>query len=247
MTKKNLLILGATSSIARSAANAFAEKGFDLYLAGRDLGELQRISADLSIRHNTKVLHGLFDAQSFAKHPLFLQNVIGMMGGLEGVLLAFGDTGDHIDSVHHFEAAHTIIDRNFTGACSILTHCARHLSEQKRGFIIAISSVAGDRGRQSNYIYGAAKGALSIFLQGLRNRLHPEGVRVITIKPGFVDTPMTFGKPGVFLAASPKSVGHAIAKALDAKRDVVYIPGFWKYIMHVIKSIPEWIFKRLKL
>lgn len=247
MTKKSVLILGATSSIARGAAYAFAEKGYDLFLAGRDSHELKRLSNDIAIRYRCKVQHGLFDAEAFDRHSTFLNNVIALMGGLDGVLLAFGDLGEHLNAVYQFDQAHTIIDRNFTGACSILSHCANYLCEQKQGFIIGISSVAGDRGRQSNYIYGAAKGALTIFLQGLRNRLHPFGVRVITIKPGFVDTAMTFGKSGLFLVACPQKVGKTIVKSLNSKTDVLYIPGFWKYLMSIIKAIPESIFKKMKL
>ena len=115
------------------------------------------------------------------------------------------------------------------------------------GFIIALSSVAGDRGRQSNYIYGSAKGGLSVFLQGLRNRLFHSGVRVITIKLGFVDTAMTFGLPNLFLVASPQEVGKKIVKAVNRGRNVVYIPWFWRLIMGIICSIPECVFKRLKL
>ncbi len=247
MKNKTVLILGATSSIARAAANAFAEKGYALFLAGRHVDELERLAADIAIRHTAKVQYGAFEAEDFDSHSAFLQHVVTTIGPLDGVLLAFGTTGDHDAALHNFDAAQTIIHSNFTGACSILTHCANHLSAQKQGFIIALSSVAGERGRQSNYIYGAAKGGLSLFLQGLRNRLYPLGVRVITIKPGFVDTPMTFGKPGLFLVASPADVGKNIVETLDAKRDIVYIPGFWKYIMHIIKAIPESIFKRMKL
>ncbi len=140
-----------------------------------------------------------------------------------------------------------IIDSNFTGAASILSHCANHFESMKSGFIIGISSVAGDRGRQSNYVYGAAKGALSLYLQGLRNRLYPGGVRVITIKPGFVDTAMTYGLPGLFLVASPQYMGNRIVAALGKSADVVYLPWFWRYIMLIIKLIPEPIFKRMKL
>ena len=243
MKSKSVLILGATSSIARAAADAFAEKGYALYLAGRNTQELQRLATDISIRHGTKVRHGTFDAEDTGTHRDFLQNVISSTGNLEGILLAFGDLGEHDRAIHNFDAAQTIINRNFTGACSILTHCANYLSAEKRGFIIAVSSVAGDRGRQSNYIYGAAKGGLSLFIQGLRNRLHPYGVRVITVKPGFVDTPMTFGKPGLFLVANPQKVGKKIVEILDTKRDIVYIPGFWKYIMLITKAIPERLFK----
>lgn len=123
----------------------------------------------------------------------------------------------------------------------------RELRVKRRGFIIGISSVAGDRGRQSNYVYGAAKGALSLYLQGLRNRLYPRGIRVITIKPGFVDTAMTYGLSGLFLVASPQNIGERIVRSLDKSADVVYLPWFWRYIMMIIKHIPEPIFKRMKL
>jgi decaprenylphospho-beta-D-erythro-pentofuranosid-2-ulose 2-reductase len=140
-----------------------------------------------------------------------------------------------------------VIASNFTGAVSILSYCANYFEPLQRGFIIGISSVAGDRGRQSNYVYGAAKGALSLYLQGLRNRLFAKGVRVITIKPGFVDTAMTFGLPGLFLVATPQSIGERIVAALGKSADIVYLPGFWRYIMLIIKHIPEPIFKRMKL
>jgi NAD(P)-dependent dehydrogenase (short-subunit alcohol dehydrogenase family) len=128
-----------------------------------------------------------------------------------------------------------------------LSLAATHLEAQGSGFLAAISSVAGDRGRQSNYVYGSAKGALSLFVQGLRNRLAPAGVRVHTIKPGFVDTPMTFGLPGMFLVADPGEIGEHIAAAIERGADVVYVPGFWRWIMLVIRLIPERVFKRLKL
>ena len=214
MSHKKVLILGATSSIARAAANSFAKKGYSIFLAGRNLSELAKIASDISIRHQTPITYGFFDAESFVDHPLFLDKTVTKMQGLDGVLVAFGDLGNHLKSISDFTAAQLIINRNFTGACSILTCCANYFAQKKDGFIIAISSVAGDRGRQSNYIYGAAKGGLSLFLQGLRNRLFPYGVRVITIKPGFVDTAMTFGKPGLFLVANPKNVGEKIVASL---------------------------------
>jgi decaprenylphospho-beta-D-erythro-pentofuranosid-2-ulose 2-reductase len=247
MRNKGVLILGATSAIARSAAHAFAEQEFPLYLAGRDIPELERIAADIRVRFSIEAKHGYFDAEAYRDHFSFLERVVQEMQGLQGILLAFGDLGEEKTAFHDFPAAHKIIDRNFTGACSILTHGANYFEDMGEGFILAISSVAGDRGRQSNYIYGASKGGLSLFLQGLRNRLFPLGVRVITIKPGFVDTAMTFGKPGLFLVASPQYVGKKIVDTLKRSRDIVYIPWFWRYIMLIIKMVPEFIFKRLKL
>lgn len=241
-----VLILGATSAIARATAAAFAAQGHPLYLAARDLDELRRSAADLHLRYGVEVRYGLFDAEATETHAAFLQTVIEEMQGLRGVVLAFGYLGDQ-QAARDFSVGAKVIASNFTGAASILSHCANYFEPLQRGFIIGISSVAGDRGRQSNYVYGAAKGALSLYLQGLRNRLFASGVRVITIKPGFVDTAMTYGLPGLFLVASPHAVGERIVAALDKSADVVYLPWFWRYIMLIIKHIPEPIFKRLKL
>jgi short-subunit dehydrogenase len=238
--------LGATSAIARGAAYAFARRGHALYLAARDLPELERIAADVSIRYGVPVRCGVFDAENYATHNGFLDTVVQEMNGLTGVLLASGYMGDSL-AARTFESGSRVIAINFTGAASILGLCADYFEKARSGFIIGITSVAGDRGRQSNYVYGAAKGALNLYLQGLRNRLFPAGVRVITVKPGFVDTAMTFGLPGLFLVASPADVGESIVKSLERRADVIYVPWFWRYIMLIIKSIPETVFKRLKL
>lgn len=241
-----VLVLGATSAIARATAAAFAARGASLYLASRDMDELQRSAADLRIRYGVEVRYGAFDAEATATHEEFFRKVLAEMQGLSGVVLAFGYLGDQM-AARGFSRGERVIASNFTGAASILSLCADYFEPKKSGFIIGISSVAGDRGRQSNYVYGAAKGALSLYLQGLRNRLYPSGVRVITVKPGFVDTAMTFGLPGLFLVASPQHVGERIVRALDKSADEVYLPWFWRYIMLIIKLIPEPVFKRLKL
>ncbi len=238
-----VLILGATSSIARGVAEAFAEKGIPLYLASRDLDEVQRIAADLHARFGVSAQHGSFDIQDYASHQSFLQAI----QPIAGVVLAVGYLGDQEKATQEFSETQAIIERNYTGPCSILNLCANEFEARKQGFIIALSSVAGDRGRQSNYTYGSAKGGLSTYLQGLRNRLAPFDVRVITIKPGFVDTAMTFGKKGMFLVASPQEIGKKIVQSLDKSADVVYLPWFWRYIMWIIRAIPERLFKRLKL
>lgn len=242
----HVLILGATSAIARGTAAAFAARGDDLYLASRDVEELKRIAADLQVRYGVKVQYSQFDATNTDTHAAFFLNVIQVTQGLSGVVLAFGMLGEQ-QAAREFKVADKIIASNFTGAVSILSLCANYFEPLKRGFIIGISSVAGDRGRQSNYVYGAAKGALSLYLQGLRNRLFPAGVRVITIKPGFVDTAMTFGLPGLFLVASPQTIGQQIVYTLNKASDVVYLPRFWRYIMLIIKHVPEFIFKRMKM
>jgi decaprenylphospho-beta-D-erythro-pentofuranosid-2-ulose 2-reductase len=244
--REAVLILGATSAIARATAMAFAARGDALYLASRDEEELRRISADLRLRYGVEVHYGRFDAETTDSHEAFFETVVATMPNLSGMVLAFGYLGDR-QAARDVGAGAKIIASNFTGAASIISICANYFEPLHRGFIIGISSVAGDRGRQSNYVYGAAKGALSLYLQGLRNRLHPSGVRVVTVKPGFVDTAMTYGLPGLFLVASPRDIGERIVAALDRSADVVYLPWFWRYIMLIIKHIPEPVFKRMKL
>ncbi len=246
MEKKPILILGATSSIAQASAAAFARRGYPLYLAARDQEELTRIATDLSIRYEIPIFCGYFDAEAISVHQAFFTKVLTETQGLSGVVQVFGYLSATAPGKQQEEDLKTITI-NFTGAVSLLNLCADYFAQQQTGFIIGVSSVAGDRGRQSNYIYGAAKGALSLYLQGLRNKLYSQNVRVITIKPGFVDTRMMFGRPGIFLAASPDYIGERIARSIKTQRDIIYLPGFWRYIMLIIKLIPEKIFKRLNL
>lgn len=245
--KKSILILGASSAIARAISFSLAKRGHHLFLAGRELEELERIASDIKLRYLTEVQYGFFDADAFSEHETFLQQTLQKIQGIQGVVLAFGDKGNQKKGEIEFDEALQTMNRNYTGACSILTHCANYLEKEKSGFIIALSSVAGDRGRQSNYIYGSAKAGLSAFLQGLRNRLYPSGIEVLTVKPGFVDTQMTFGSPGLFLVASPQYVGEKIVNAWEKKKNELYVPWFWRLIMDIIKNIPEFLFKKLKL
>lgn len=240
------MIVGATSAIARATAAAFAAQGYDLYLAGRNVDELARIAADLAIRYQVKTGWGVFVAEALDSHARFFAQAVSSMGEMDGVVLAMGHLGDQ-QAARDFSVGAEVVLVNFTAAASILSHCASYLEARRQGFIIGIGSVAGDRGRQSNYTYGAAKGALALYLQGLRNRLYGSGVRVITVKPGFVDTAMTYGLPGLFLVASPRYVGERIVRALGKSADVIYLPWFWRYIMLIIRNIPESVFKRLKL
>lgn len=241
-----IVILGATSAIARATAQSFAKRGFNLCLAGRDLEELARDAADLRIRFGVDTCHKAFDVEALETHPAFAAEVQALPGDLSGIVLATGYLGD-MNFARRPPHLERVLLTNMLGPASVLAYFADYLESRKSGFIIGISSVAGDRGRQSNYVYGAAKGGLSIYLQGLRNRLFPAGVHVLDVKPGFVDTAMTFGLPGLFLVASPAYVGEAIARAAEARKDVIYTPWFWRYIMLIIRNVPERIFKRLKL
>ena len=144
-------------------------------------------------------------------------------------------------------AAARILHTNLVGPASLLTAFAARMAPRGRGTLVALASVAGDRGRGSNHAYGAAKGGLALFLQGLRNRHHRAGLHVLTVKPGFVDTPMTARVPHNALFADPRGVARSIVRAADTRRDVVYVPWFWRLIMLMVRSIPERVFKRLEL
>jgi decaprenylphospho-beta-D-erythro-pentofuranosid-2-ulose 2-reductase len=242
-----VLILGATSAIARYVAASLAARGHALFLAARNLPEAERVAADLRIRHNVEAVAGLFDAEDYEGHRAFLQAVVRRMGDVEGVVVAFGHLGEQEEAEKDLEETFRVIDRNFTGAVSVLNLCAEFFETRRGGFIVAVSSVAGDVGRRSNYLYGAAKGGLNVYLQGLRARLYRSGVRVLTVKPGFVDTPMTFGRPRLFLVASPAEVGEKIVRALARGAEVAYVPWFWRFVMLALKLTPERFRKRLQL
>lgn len=241
-----VLILGATSAIARATASTLAAAGYHLCLAGRDIDELERDATNLAIRFGNQTCHREFDVDRLETHGAFFSEVQSLPGGIDGVVVAVGYLGDSPSSRNQPQLQRVLLT-NFVGPAAILALCADYLEARRTGFIVGISSVAGDRGRQSNYVYGAAKGGFSIYLQGLRNRLFASGVTVVDVKPGFVDTPMTYGLPGMFLVASPAYVGERIVRAVLARRDVVYVPWFWRYIMLIIRHIPEKLFKRLKL
>jgi decaprenylphospho-beta-D-erythro-pentofuranosid-2-ulose 2-reductase len=243
-----VIVLGAAGGIGRALANELAQRGYDLVLAGRNAEELAAVAADLRLRHGVTTRCEAFDALAPETHGTFVEACrLASRDSLAGAVVCFGYLGDQSDAQNDPAETKRILDTNLLGAASILGALANHFEAKRRGFLCAISSVAGDRGRQSNYIYGAAKAGLTVFLQGLRNRLFRSGVRVITIKAGFVDTRMTFGRPGMFLVASPERAGRAIARAIGRGRDVVYVPGFWRVAMLVIRSIPERVFKRLRL
>jgi len=247
MKLEAVLILGATSSIARSLAVLLARRGTALHLAGRDLAEVERVAQDVSVRYQVPITWSQFEAEREDTHAEFFEKAVAQLGALDGVFVTMGELGDQAIAQQDFTQARRIIQSNYTGVLSILGYAANYLEVRQTGTIVGVSSVAGDRGRQSNYIYGSAKGGLSLFLQGLRNRLAKANVHVMTVKPGFVDTKMTFGKPGMFLVAQPEQVAESILKALRQQKNIVYVPWFWFWIMLIIRSIPEPIFKKLKL
>jgi decaprenylphospho-beta-D-erythro-pentofuranosid-2-ulose 2-reductase len=245
-SKDAILLLGATSGIMRALAAVLAGSGRTLVLAGRDSEELKRMQSDLRIRFGTSIDTLELDV---AESPAAASVLRALLEGrkIEGVVAGIGCLGDQSLAENDEEQARLILETNFVGPAVLIGVLAQYLERQRRGFICVLSSVAGDRGRQSNYVYGSAKAGLSAYLEGLRNRMHRAGVAVITVKPGFVDTGMTWGLPGMFLVASPLKVSRRIARAIERRENVVYVPGFWRWIMMAIRLIPEPLFKRLKL
>jgi len=243
-----VLILGANAGIGRALAVEFALHQYDLILAGRDLEELQSLAADLALRHNVSTRAERVDVLDFdALESALAACAVPARDSLEGVVLCTGYLGDPEASKKDLGEARRILDTNFTGSVLALNVLANHFESKRTGFICALSSVAGDRGRQSNYLYGSAKGGLTTFLQGLRNRLYHSGVHVITVKPGFVDTRMVFGKAKLPLVATPERVARDIYRAVIKRKNVVYVPWFWQWIMFMVGSIPEGLFKKLKM
>ncbi|QDG50264.1 SDR family oxidoreductase [Persicimonas caeni] len=243
----SVLILGATSPIARAVAEEYAADGKSVVLAARNADEAEAIASDIAIRFEVDTFARSFDALDIDEHDAFVASVEDEAGPIEVVLVAFGDMGDQEASEEDFERARRVIDVNYTGAASLSEAVARRMVERGAGSIIGISSVAGDRGRKSNYFYGSAKGAFTLYLQGLRNRLADDGVHVMTVKLGFVDTRMTVDLETPIPIANPAKVGKAIARAQGRGVDTFYYPHFWRGIMGIIKAIPESIFKKLSL
>lgn len=242
-----VLILGATSAIAQATARLWASRGDKLLLAARSAERLEAVAADLRVRGAGQVETWVADLSDTSRHPELVQAALDRLGGLDTVLLAYGTLGDQKQCEQDFAAAQKELQTNFVSAVSLLTLLANDLEARGRGTIAVISSVAGDRGRQSNYVYGSAKAALTAFTSGLRNRLFRAGVGVVTIKPGFVDTPMTAAFPKNPLFVGPDRIAHGIVRAVDRQTPVVYLPWFWRWIMWVIRSVPESVFRRLKL
>jgi decaprenylphospho-beta-D-erythro-pentofuranosid-2-ulose 2-reductase len=242
------LVIGASSAIARAFAREAAAAGADVVLAGRDRTDLETTAGDIAIRHRRRASVVDFDAADFAGHATFMAAVREAAGpGTLNIFLAFGVMPAQADIDADPELVRRVADTNFTGALSVLHAAAPLFEAQKRGAIVVLGSVAGDRGRKKNYVYGATKAGLATYLQGLRARLFPHGVSVTTIKPGFVDTGLTFGQPGMFLVASPRDVARASLAAARRGQGDVYVPWFWWGIMAIIRNIPERIFKKMSI
>jgi decaprenylphospho-beta-D-erythro-pentofuranosid-2-ulose 2-reductase len=240
-----ILIIGAKSDIAKATAREYAKHGYDLYLAARNVDELSEFANDVTVRTQQTVKTVELDILDYQSHQAFYEQ-------LEekplGVIAAVGYLGKQKVAQLEFQEAQLIIDTNYTGLVSLFNIIANDFERRRNGFIVGISSVAGDRGRKSNYVYGSAKSALSTYLSGLRNRLYDAQVHVMTVKPGFVATQMTEGMDlPEKLTGQPEEVASDIYKAQQKNKNVLYTKWMWRWIMLIIKAVPEWKFKRMSI
>jgi short-subunit dehydrogenase len=248
LSDRKAVILGATSGIAVEVERQLAAAGWELLLIGRSPERLAALQSDLSLRGASRVLTLAADLAAVSQHAAIFDHVRRSLPGYDTVLLAYGSMREQKESETSIDALLSELNTNYSSAAALLTLFAWDLERRGIGCLAAITSVAGDRGRRSNYAYGSAKGALSLFLQGLRSRLHPAGVKVITIKPGPVQTPMTDHLLNAARFADPQRVARDIVLALEHRSpDVLYTPKTWRYVMAAIKHVPETIFKRLPL
>lgn len=240
-----VLILGAGSDMAVAIARQFAAEKYDIQLAARNTSFLQAQQQDLEIRYGIRASTHAFDALDFGSHAAFYDS---LQPKPDITVCVFGYLGDQELAQSNWQEAARIIHTNYTGAVSILNIVANDYAARGQGAIIGISSVAGERGRQSNYLYGSAKAGFTAYLSGLRNRLFHRGVHVMSVQPGFVYTRMTEGlKLPPLLTAQPNDVATAVVKGVKAGKNILYVKWFWRYIMLIIKSVPEFVFKKLKL
>ena len=240
-----VLIVGAKSDIAKETARIYAKNGYNLYLAARDTNELEDFKNDLEVRSSVSVELLDLDLTAFDTHEAFYNSLTEKPLGV--IVVAGYMTEQHKAEQEWSESLNTI-NVNYTGAVSLLNIVANDFEQERRGFIVGVSSVAGDRGRKTNYIYGSAKAAFSAYLSGLRNRLYESGVSVLTVKPGFVNTKMTEGLAlPAKLTAQPDEVAKDIYKAQQSGKNILYTKWIWRYIMLIITNIPEFIFKKLSI
>jgi len=236
-----VLVVGATGGIAKALCREFAKHGFDLVLAARDEEELAILSTDFRIRGRIETQVVRFDALDYDSHPAFWKSC----GEVDGVICAFGVLTDEGEASRDWEKCRVLLETNYNANVSLLNLVAASFEERGRGWIGVLSSVAGERARRSNFLYGSAKAGLTAYCEGLRARLHPSGVSVTTVQPGPVDTGMTWGKDKLPLLTSPERVASDIYRGLRRGADVVWTPAPWRVIMAILRIVPSGIWKKL--
>lgn len=244
-----VVILGALSAIAIATARLYAQEGAAIVLVARNSERLDILAADLRARGAVQVEVAALDLEAEAMNaPAHMTDWKQRLGGLDHVHLVYGYLGTQEKASASPSELARITASNYASAVQWCEAAANIFREQKHGSLVAVSSVAGDRGRQSNYAYGAAKGGLALYVQGLAHSLAPTGARAVAVKPGFVDTPMTDGmKKGGPLWASPEQVGRILRRAADKGGPIQYAPGKWRLIMTVIRTVPAFIFHKMKI
>jgi short-subunit dehydrogenase len=241
------LMLGASSAVARAFAREAAAHGAGILLAGRDMDDLQRQAADLAIRHGVPAAAVPFDARDIGAHAAFIADCAARAGGPLNVFLAFGVMPDQSELDRDPSVAAAMVEANFTGAATVLAALAPVLEAQRQGVVVALGSVAGDRGRPRNYTYGATKAALLTYLQGYAARLSRSGVRVLCLKAGPVDTGMTWPLPKLPFMVSPRSFAAGAWRLAQGGGGAAYLPRIWWPVMAIIRSLPTRTFNRLDL
>lgn len=242
---QRVLIIGATSAIAEATARVYAARGAGLFLVGRNADRLQAIATDLGVRGAVSASTHVLDVDDWQAHAAMLDAAVATLGGLDVVLIAHGTLPDQAACDASVETSMAEFATNGTSTIALCAALAPRLAAPAT--LAVISSVAGDRGRGSNYLYGSAKAAVTAYTSGLRQQLTPRGINVLTVKPGFVDTPMTSSFKKGALWAKPDAIARGIVSAVDKRRGVAYLPWFWWGIMQIIKNIPEFVFRKLKL
>lgn len=244
-----IVIFGATSAIAQATARLLAAQGARMALVARNPARLEAVAADLRTRGAASVETATADLAELDGHGALVARAAAALGGIDAALIAHGTLGEQRAAEQDEGTMLRELATNFLSPASLLNHLARVMEPAGRGTIVVIGSVAGDRGRQSNYVYGSAKGGLRVFVQGLRHRLGRSGVEVVLVQPGFVDTPMTAGvAKGGPLWATPERVGRDIARAIERGRPaILYTPWFWRWIMLVVRLLPDAVFRRTRL
>lgn len=243
----NVLVIGATSSIAQAVCRRLAERGALLFLVARDGVRLAQVVEDLKTRGAQVSGQSEMDALDYASHARVIGEAANSLSEIDLALVAHGTLPDQEACERSAELMRRETEVNGLSVVALLTELANYFEGRSQGQIVVLSSVAGDRGRRSNYVYGAAKASVSTFALGLRTRLHSRGVGVLVVKPGFVDTPMTRDFPKGMLWAQPDRVARDVLKAVSKNRAVCYTPWFWRYIIWVVRLLPDFIFKRLSL
>ncbi len=244
---KKILILGATSAIAEHCAKIWSKKGASLFLVGRNEEKLNKINSNLRLNGNNEIFSYLMDLNSIEDQKKMLEEAQKKLGDFNIVLIAYGNLPNQENCEKNVSDTMDEIKTNAISTIALLTEISKIFEKKKNGTIAVITSVAGDRGRASNYVYGSAKAMVSTFLSGLRQRLNKNNILVVDIKPGFIDTPMTKNYKKNFLWSTPEQISPKIVKAIDKGKSEIYVPYFWSVIMLIIKYIPDFIYKKIRL